>query len=122
MFQIAPIVVVVGYIIIAALGGIIGSLAGVASSMVFKIGLRGTIKDALLGAIGSVVTVIGSAIVPWPRNTVSESLGSGLHVETTMNRFQHPYIAATVAAIILPVVHELFRLRLGRPARKQPSG
>lgn len=120
MFQVAPIVVVLGYIVIGALGGIIGTLAGVAFYMVLKIGLRGAIKDAFLGAIGSVATVIGCAIVPWPRNTVSQSLGSGLHVETTLDRFQHPYIAATVVSVILPVVHQLFRLRLERTGRKQP--
>jgi hypothetical protein len=115
MFQVGPIVVVLGYIVIAAVGGIIGTLAGVAFSTVLKIGLRGVTKDAFLGAIGSVASVIGCAIVPWPRNTVSQSLGPGLHLETTLNRFQHPYIAATVVAVILPVVHEVFRHR-----RKQP--
>jgi hypothetical protein len=89
------------------------------SSLALRNGLRGVIVDTLLGALGSAATVIGCAIVPWPRNTVSQSVAQGLRVETTLNRFQHPYIAATVAAVILPVVHELVRVRLGKPARSE---
>jgi H+/Cl- antiporter ClcA len=121
MFQVSPVVVVFGYIVIAAVGGIIGTLAGMAFSTVLKIGIRGAAKDAFLGAIGFVATVIGCAIIPWPRNTVSQSFGPGLHVETTLNRFQHSYIAATVVAVILPVVRGLLRCRRKQPLRSGTS-
>jgi H+/Cl- antiporter ClcA len=111
MFPISPIATTLGYVVIAVLGGIIGILAGILFSLILKTGVQRVVNDAFIGAIGSVVTVIGCSIVPWPRNTTSEPLAPGLKVETTMNRFQHPYIAAIIIAIMLPALHQWIRAR-----------
>ncbi len=112
MFQTAPTVVILGYLVIAGVGAMITILAGVLLSVVLKIGVRGTavVKDALLGAIGSVITFIACATIPW-RSTVITTLESGLRVETTANRFQHPYVAAMAIAIFLSVLHQLIRFK-----------
>jgi hypothetical protein len=111
MFEIGPAAIAFGYIVIALLGATIGAVSGILFSLIFKLRVRGIVKDALFGAIGSVLTVIGCAVIPWPRNTISESVGPGLTVQTTMNRFQHPYIAAIIVAATLPALHQLFRFK-----------
>jgi uncharacterized membrane protein YeaQ/YmgE (transglycosylase-associated protein family) len=114
VFQVSPILAVFGYLVIAVLGSIIGVLSGMLASKVFKLRMQGITKDAFTGAIGSVAAVIACAVVPWPRNTISESLGAGLRVETIMNRFQHPYLLATLVAVIVPALHQFIRFRKAR--------
>jgi hypothetical protein len=114
MFQVAPVVMVFFLTIIAAVGAILAMGTGMVVSAILGLGLRGIGADAVLGAVGSVLTVIGCAIIPWPRNTVSESLGAGLTVQTTLNRFQHPYIAASVISVLLSLIHLLYRLKQAR--------
>jgi hypothetical protein len=108
MFQVAPVVVIFLYLVIAAVGAIVGTAAGLTFSSIFRSGLEGVGKDAVLGAVGSVLTVIGSAVLPWPRNTVFERLGPGVVAQSTLNRFQHPYVAAVVIALALPALHQFF--------------
>jgi hypothetical protein len=122
MFQVSPIVVIFGYFVIAVLGSIIGALSGMLVSRIFKIRIHGITKDAFFGAIGAVTTVIGCAIVPWPRNTISESLGAGLRVETTMNRFQHPYLLAAIVAAVLAALHQFIRFKQQKARRDHGLG
>ncbi len=120
MFQIAPGAVVLGYIVIALLGAIVAVLSTVLISSALKRSVQGAgiTKDALLGAMGSTITVFLCAAIPWPWNTETKILGSGVRVETSMSRFQHPYIAAIVVAIVLPVFHQLIRSRWARSSQK----
>jgi hypothetical protein len=120
MFQIAPGAVVLGYVVIALLGASAAVLTGVLISTVLKHRIHGAVvaSDALLGALGSVVTVLLCATIPWPSNTETTILGSGVRLETSMGRFQHPYIAAVVVAIILPAFHQLIRSRGARSSLK----
>jgi len=120
MFQVSPILVIFEYVVIAALGSMIGALSGVLVSKAFRLRTQGITKDAFFGAIGAVVTVILCAIAPWPRNTISESLGAGLQVETTMNRFQHPYLLAAIVAIILAALHQFIRFKQ-RPGQQHQN-
>jgi H+/Cl- antiporter ClcA len=117
MFQVATPIVIFVYVIFAFFGAAIGAVSGILFSVIFKLRAQGIVKDALFGAIGFVLTVIGCAVIPWPRNTISESVGPGLTVQTTMDRFQHPYIAAIIIAAALPALHQLFRLK--RAGRKK---
>ena len=114
MFEVAPIVIFFEYLVIAILGAVIALVFGVIWSTILKLRIQEVTRDALLGAFGSVVTVIACAIVPFPRNTISRSLGPGLIVQTTLNRFQHPYALATVVTIILPALHHFLRLKSAR--------
>jgi len=116
MFQAAPTAVILGYLVIAVVGAMIAILSGVLLATVLKVGVHGApvVKDAFLGATGSVITTIACATIPWPRNTVTTTLESGLRVETTMNRFQHPYIAAITVAIVVAALHQLIRFKHGR--------
>lgn len=66
-------------------------------------------KDAFLGACGFLAGFIGCAYVPWPKNTVVEILPSGVATATTMNRYQHPARVAIVMAVLLPLLHEVYR-------------
>jgi len=118
MFQVAPSVVILGYAAIAIFGFFVGLLSGILFSRILKLGAEGIVKDAFLGAIGSVFTVIGCAVIPWSSNTVFQSLGPNVRLETTVNRFQHPYIAATIVAVIFPALHQLVRFRRLRSGRK----
>lgn len=59
MFPVAPAVVVLAYVVIALVGAVIAILTGVLLSRVARLSLNRAvvIKDAFLGATGSVVTV-----------------------------------------------------------------
>jgi DMSO reductase anchor subunit len=111
MFQVAPSVVVFGYIVIAFVGAVLGTGSGMLLWAILKHRTHWGVTDALLGAIGAVLTVTACAIVPLPRNTVSRSVGPGLTVETALNRFQHPYIAAIIVALALPALRQLFVIK-----------
>jgi peptidoglycan biosynthesis protein MviN/MurJ (putative lipid II flippase) len=121
MFQVGPVVVVFGYVVIALVGGIVGLVVGILSYALKRNRIRTVFGDTLLGGIGSVVTVIACAIMPWPRNTVSKSLSPGIRVESTLNRFQHPYIAAVLVAALLPALNEWVRAKRQTAGQKQDS-
>ena len=75
---------------------------------------RGLGKDAFLGGVGFFVGYIGCAYLPWPKNTVVEVLKGGGSVTTTMNRYQHPARVAVVVAVLLPLLHEIYRYKRTR--------
>jgi hypothetical protein len=52
--------------------------------------------------------------MPWPSNTVVERLEGGGTVTSTMPRYQHPERVAIVMAVLLPLLHELYRLKRAR--------
>lgn len=119
MFRVEPLVIFLTYVLIAIAGLVLGVVSGLIFGRVFKLQLHGAeyAKTALLGAIGAVGTVIGCAIIPWPRNTVSTTLGTGIQLESTMNRFQHPYAAAIIIAIFFPAFHQFIRARHRKSAQ-----
>ena len=114
MFPVAPVVVVIGFLLWVLAGMAIGALSGWFVSLATKCGLQGIIKDAFLGSFGFLVGLLGCESMPWPRNTVVEQVEGGGTVATTLNRYQHPYRVAVVVAVLLPLLHELYRLKRAR--------
>jgi uncharacterized membrane protein YjjB (DUF3815 family) len=107
-----------GYVAIAVVGLLIGSFTGFLISIVLKPHVRTLLKDALLGALGSTIGFFVSDNMPWPRNTVTTSIGDHGVSQITMNRFQYPEIVAFAVAALLPVLHQLFyRFRHSSKAR-----
>jgi uncharacterized membrane protein YeaQ/YmgE (transglycosylase-associated protein family) len=96
MFQVARSVELVAYVVFATLGLIIGVVAGALASITLKLPVQGMIKDAFLGAIGFLIV--------W------------LIITTT--RYQHPFVAATIVAVILPACHQFVRLKHLNSAQK----
>jgi uncharacterized membrane protein YeaQ/YmgE (transglycosylase-associated protein family) len=106
-----------GYIAIAVIGMLIGLLTGWLSSIILKLHVGGFLKNALLGGLGSTIGFFASNNVPWPRNTVSTSLGDHGVARITMNRFQYPEIVAFIVAALFPIVRQIYRLRRSRQTR-----
>jgi hypothetical protein len=94
----------------------IGALIGYLAPLVLKCELRKIIKDACLGFVGILIGFIGCALLPWPENTISYKLPSGVEVSSTMSRYQHPEWIAITFAVLFPLLYELYRFRRMRPS------
>ena len=93
----------------------IGALIGWLAASITKRGpQKGILQDAFLGSFGFLAGFIGCIFMPWPRNTVVKDLGGGGSVATTMNTYQHPERVATVIAVLLPLLYELYRFKRAR--------
>jgi hypothetical protein len=93
---------------------VFGVLSSLLSSLILRLGLRGTWKDAFLGAIAVPIGMFLVFITPWPENTIHTPNGGGGEMRVTMHTFQHPFVAAFVLAAILPALRSLYRLRQAR--------
>ena len=114
-----PLIVVILFLIAYAIAGVaIGAISGWLATLATKCRPQGVWRDALLGSFGFLAGFIGCAFMPWPRNTVVEHLEGGGSVATTMNSYQHPERVAIVMAILLPLLHELYRFKRARPEAK----
>ena len=109
MFEIAPVIVIIGVSGLCLVGALVGLFSGVLVSLILKVRLRGTWKDALLGAIAIPVGLFLAFLIPWPENTVRRSTVGGGEMEITMRTFQHPVAAALGLALLLPVVRIGYR-------------
>ena len=114
MFPVSPIVVIFYLIVYALAGMALGALSGWLASLITKCGRQGIVKDVFLGSFGYLAGFIGCIFMPWPRNTVVEQLEGGGSVATTMNTYQHPERVAIVMAVLLPLLHELYRFKRTR--------
>jgi hypothetical protein len=104
--------IVITYLAMYAIAGMaIGTVTGWSVSLVTRFHPTKILRDAFLGLFGFLVGFIGCALMPWPRNTVVKHLEGGGSVATTMYHYQHPERIAVVMAILLPLVHELYRLK-----------
>jgi len=111
MFPIVPQVVVLFWAA-AALGGmVIGLVCGFLFARILKLKRAHIWKDALLGGVGVFVGFVATIEMPWPENTVTTVMGDGNVLHTTMNQFQHPFLVAYIFAALLPIFHQLYRLR-----------
>jgi hypothetical protein len=100
--------------VMATLTGMaIGVVSGCLGSLILRLGWRGALWDAPLGAVGFVGGFVGSVLMPWPQNTITYKVGDTV-VSSTMNSYQHPYSVALVLAVLLPVLREFYRLRRSR--------
>ena len=114
MFPVPPTLVVIRLVLYAIAGMAIGALSGWLVSLITKCGPKGALRDAFLGSFGFLAGLIGCIFVPWPTNTVVEQLEGGGSVATTMNTYQHPERVAIVVAVLLPLLHEVYRFRRAR--------
>jgi len=119
MIPISPYVAVIVFFGYAIVGMAIGALTGWLVSLMTKCGPRGVWNDLFLGSFGFLTGILGSIYMPWPRNTVYEKFDSGATMASTMNRYQHPERVAIVMAVLLPLLHELYRFK--RMGVKNPS-
>jgi hypothetical protein len=119
MVPIPPVVAVIVFVGYAIVGMAIGTLTGWLVSLMTKCGLRGLWKDLFLGSFGFLAAILGSIYMPWPQNTVYEKINSGGTMATTMNRYQHPERVAVLMAVVLPLLHELYRFK--RVRAKKPN-
>jgi hypothetical protein len=67
-----------------------------------------------LGSFGFLAGFIGSILMPWPRNAISYALDGGTSVTSIMNTYQHTERVAIALAILLPLLHELYRFKRAR--------
>lgn len=111
VFSILPIVFILFLIPYAVAGMAIGAISGWLVSLATKCGPQGIRRDALLGSFGFPAGFIGCIYV-------LEHLKGGGSVVTTMNGYQHPERVAIVMAILLPLLHELYRLKRARTELK----
>jgi hypothetical protein len=111
-----PLVVVILYLALYAIAGMaIGALSGWVISLITKCGPKGIVWDIFLGSFGFLAGFIGCIFMPWPTNTVVEHLDGGVTESSTMSRYQHPERVAIVMAVLLPLLHELYRLKRVQP-------
>jgi hypothetical protein len=110
-----PWTLVVVFLIAYAVAGMwIGALSGWLGMWIIKGDSQGLEKDAYLGGFGFLAGFIGCAYMPWPKNTVVEVLKGGITTTTTMNRYQHPARVAVVMAVLLPLLHGVYRYKRTR--------
>lgn len=76
--------------------------------------------DAALGAAGFVAGVVGSALVRITPSTVTSRVG-GVVVRKTSMHFQHPYTAALILALALPLLAEAVRALTSRQKKTVTS-
>jgi H+/Cl- antiporter ClcA len=114
MLPASPIISIVFLVLYAIAGMVIGALGGWLVSLATKCGPRGVRKDSLLGSFGFLAGFIGTIFMPWHENTISKRLEGGILMTSTMNTYQHPERVAVVFALLLPLLHELYRLRRER--------
>ena len=114
VFPVFPILVAIYLVAYALAGMAIGALSGWLASVITKCGPNGVVRDTFLGSFGFLAGFIGCIFVPWRRNTVVEQLSGGGSVVTTMNRYQHPERIAIIMAVLLPLLHELYRFKRAR--------
>jgi hypothetical protein len=114
VFQ-TPFILVILYIVLYAVAGMaIGALSGWLISSITKCGSKGFFRDMFLGSFGFLAGYVGCIFMPWPSNTLVEHLEGGGTVASTMSRYQHPERVAIAMAILLPLLHELYRFKRAR--------
>lgn len=106
---VVPNIVAVAFILLYALAGALtGVLSGWLTALAFRSRCRFTV-DAALGAAGFLLGGLIAIFMPWHANTISSELSGGTKFTSTMDHYQHPERAATVVAVILPLVYEGWR-------------
>src|ERR1700712_3942078 len=111
MIEMPLIFYITVFMLYAAAGMAIGALCGWIVSLAIKRRPIRLWKDALLGLLGFWVGFVGTTLMPWHENTITERLAGGTTVTTTMKMYQHPIWVAVVIAALFPSLHELYRFR-----------
>jgi hypothetical protein len=95
----------------AFIGFAVGALSGISASLLLKLKIRfqNAVVDGILGSAGFSIGWFTVLSIPW-RNTITYYVDKTL-VTSTMSHYQHPYLVAYVAAMLLPILGELRRYR-----------
>lgn len=93
------------------IGLVVGALIGLLASLLLRLKIRARfiIIDAILGALGFDTAWTIVLLIPW-RNTITYGVDH-IPVTSTMNHYQHPDLLAYIAAMLLPILHEVHRFR-----------
>ena len=121
MFPVASFVVALAVVAYAFVGMATGALTGILASLAFRLKVRGVIKNGLLGSFGFLLGFIGAVFMPWPRNTITYYV-DGTLVTSTMNSYQHPIRVGFLIAVLLPLLHTLYRFKGSKDIDKRASG
>lgn len=95
-------------------GFVVGALNGLLVCLALRLKLR-VQEIAIDGGLGSLGFLSGFFLVlpiPW-RNTSSYDVGTTV-VSSTMHHYQHPFLVAYLAAMLVPMARELQRFRAFR--------
>lgn len=95
----------------ALLGLAVGASTGVLASLVLKLRLRfrALLIDGLLGATSFPLAFVAVLLIPW-QNTTTNRTDDAI-VNSTVKHYQHPHMVAYVVAMLLPILHELLRVK-----------
>lgn len=93
------------------LGTAVGAGTGVLATVLLRMRLRlkAIVVDALLGAVAFPSAFVTVLLIPWQQTATYRQ--DDAIVTTTMKHYQHPHMVAYVAAMLLPIAHEVWRLR-----------
>ena len=101
------VMLLVVYIFFALAGMAIGWISGCIISLITRSGQEGVVFDILLGIVGFLGGFIACGYIPWPPYW----LIGGTRLTSTMDTYGHPLRPAIVLAILLPVLHEIYRAK-----------
>jgi hypothetical protein len=95
----------------AFIGFAVGALSGITISRLLKLNIRfrNVVVDGILGSAGFSIGWFVVLSIPW-RNTITDYVDQTL-VTSTTGHYQHPYLVAFAAAMLLPIMNELRRYR-----------
>ena len=111
MFPYSPVLLIYLLAIQALLGAALGLAGGTCAAILLKNGWRGVVWDALIGSVSYLLAFVACVFIPIGPNTIHYTLPGGVTVSSTMNTYQHPLAVAAIAAVVLPIGREAFRLR-----------
>jgi hypothetical protein len=114
MFPVAPFVVIIAYSGFAILGAMIGVVGGWLISLMTKCGPQGILRNAGFGALGFMIGFLACIFISYPRYVITYRFERGTAVTSTTDTCRHPERVAVVMAVLLPLTHEVFRLRQSR--------
>jgi uncharacterized membrane protein YeaQ/YmgE (transglycosylase-associated protein family) len=88
-------------------GFLLGALSGWITARLLKSRQR-ALLDGILGTAGFLLGLL-VIFMPWHRNTIAYEFSNGIKVTSTSNQYQHPERVAVVAAVVLPMLQEVWR-------------
>ena len=93
--------------VLALAACLVGTAVGWATSLAFRTGARGLGIDAILGVTGFFGGFVFASALPWRGCYDSDGW-------TLCNMFPYVWQVAWATAILLPVVHQMYRFKVAR--------
>jgi len=113
VFPIAWPVVIIGLFMLAFAGIAIGALTGWLASLVISSGPQGVLRNAALGLFG-IFAGFALVLLFQGRHYHAEYYFQNGKAVTKHSGVQHPEMFGVAGAMLLPVLHELYRLKRAR--------